>query len=199
MSASKFIKQEIQSMKRGKPFTGRAFSRLGSRSTIDTALSRLVKSGLIERATQGVYFRPEESPYIPQSIPPSISSVISLISKESGEVIQDQGAKAANALRLSTQVPVLSIYWTSGLSRNLKISGRQVTLKHVSNRKLQLAGTKAGSALSALWYLGEPCITVQIIKRIEMEIGRSEFESLEQLNMPAWMRAAFNEFNEEFR
>lgn len=32
-----------------------------------------------------------------------------------------------------------------------------------------------------------------------MEIGRSEFESLEQLNMPAWMRAAFNEFNEEFR
>nr|WP_246318972.1 DUF6088 family protein [Peteryoungia desertarenae] len=64
------------------------------------------------------------------------------------------GAAAANALGLTTQVPVRSIYLTSGRSRTINVGSQKVELKHVPCWQLSLANRSAGVAVRALAWLG---------------------------------------------
>ncbi len=50
-------------MPKGRPFVGSVFAQVGSRASINKALSRLVQSGTLERVARGVYMRPKTSKY----------------------------------------------------------------------------------------------------------------------------------------
>lgn len=55
---------------------------------------------------------------------PSVTQAIEAIAAQRGEVIVPNGAAAANALGLTTQVPVRSVYLTSGRSRILTLGNQ---------------------------------------------------------------------------
>ena len=69
----------------------------------------------------------------------------------------------------------------------------EVTLKHVSPRKLALAGRPAGTALAALWYLGRHQVTEAVIEQVRRKLPAEEFQALKAAasSQPAWMAAAF--------
>lgn len=48
-------------MRKGEHFSREVFARLGTRVAVDTALSRLVRSGLLERVVRDTYMRPKVS------------------------------------------------------------------------------------------------------------------------------------------
>jgi len=75
----------------------------------------------------------------------------------------------------------------------------EVQLKHVPKRKVALAGSPAGEALSALWYLGREEVTPEIFGRIEERLPNEEFAVLanKQKVMPGWMREALWEYQRE--
>jgi hypothetical protein len=50
------------------------------------------------------------------------------------------------------------------------------------------------AALSALWYLGENNINIDVMRRIEKELREKEFETLRSSRMPAWMSEAFRQY-----
>ena len=58
------IRQRIEMMPLGEPFTPTAFLECGTRASIDQTLSRLVKTGMIERVTRGVFVRPEMNRFV---------------------------------------------------------------------------------------------------------------------------------------
>ena len=117
------------------------------------------------------------------------------IAKKNGEIVQVHGAEAARRFKLSTQVPTLPVYYTSGSSRTIQIRNVEVRLIHTSNRRrLQFAGKKTGVALSALWYLGKGNVNSETISTIKSGLSAKEFEALNAANVPEWMTAAFNEF-----
>ena len=64
------------------------------------------------------------------------------------------GAAAANALGLTTQVPVRSVYLTSGRSRKIHLGKQVVELRHAPRWQLALANRPAGEAVRALAWLG---------------------------------------------
>ncbi len=196
MSTAQTIRNRVQRVRRGEPFTNKRFLKLGSRSSVDKTLSRLVEEGVIQRIARGVFVRPRKSRFI-GSVMPDISKVVGVIAKDHGETIQVHGAEAARRFKLSTQVPTTPVFYTSGPSRELKVGNLTVKLRHASNRKLHLAGKRPGLALSALWYLGKNNVNANVVGAIREGLTEEEFETLKHVDMPGWMADALERYDRE--
>lgn len=196
MSTAKTIRHRVMLIPRGKPFTTRRFLKLGSRAAVDKTLSRLSKEGVIQRIVHGMYVRPRKSRFI-GNVMPSTERIVEVLAKEHGETIQVNGAEAALRFRLSTQVPTVPVYHTSGPSRDIKIGKLTIRLKHVSNRKLCLAGKHPGLALAALWYLGKKNVNSDIIGALRAKLTAEEFATLKNANIPTWMVDALARYDKE--
>jgi len=67
----KALRERIEAMPIGEPFTPTAFLECGTRASVDQTLSRLVKAGSIERVTRGVFVRPEVTQGVLSANPPA--------------------------------------------------------------------------------------------------------------------------------
>jgi Family of unknown function (DUF6088) len=137
----------------GTPVSAKELLHLGSRAAIDQTLSRLVKRGQLLRAGRGFYVHPLETRFGER--PPSTETFVHAIGKSKGEIIASHGAAAANALGLTTQVPVRAIYLTSGPSRIVALGAQSIELRHAPSWQLAMAGRPAGEAIRALAWLGK--------------------------------------------
>ncbi len=191
MNTTKKIREKIENLPKGQPVTTREFLQFGPRASVDQALSRFVKAGVLSRPVRGVYLRPKINPYVGE-VPPEPIKVAKAIAKNEGAVVQVHGAEALRQMGLSTQAPVKPIFYTSGNSRKFSIGNLEVIMKKVSQRKLALAGQRAGVALTALWSLGKERVTVATIEKIRDRLSPREFESLRSTtSMPGWMNEKF--------
>jgi len=141
-----------------------------------------------------MFVRPKENRFI-GNVMPDATKIVEVLAREHGETIQVHGAEAARRFKLSTQVPTMPVFLTSGPTRELKIGKLTIKLKHASHRKLHLAGKRAGLALSALWYLGKDNVNSNVISAIHEGLTEKEFENLKHTDMPAWMSGAFEKYD----
>jgi len=184
---TKAILEKIESLPEGEPFKSTMFFEISTNTAIRQALSRLVKSGQLMRVARGVYVKPEMSRYV-GPVPPSSRKIIKLMAE--GEKITITGAEAAQRLGLSTQMVLKEVYLTSGCTRIIRLeNGGIISLRHASPRKLALAGSLAGIALSALWWMGKEEVTSEVIHLIRQKLSPEEFRVLKEASplMPAWM------------
>ena len=121
------IMKLAQGLPEGAPIAAKTLLHMGHRAAVDQALSRLVRRGHLLRASRGLYVRPVETRYGVRA--PSVERVVEAIASQRGESVASSGAAAANALGLSSQVPVRAVYLTSGPSRKLKLGAQIVELK----------------------------------------------------------------------
>lgn len=136
----------------GVPLAAKGLLHLGSRAAVDQTLSRLAARGELIRAGRGIYMRPVQTRFGPRS--PSIEQAIEALAVQRGETIVPIGASAANALGLTTQVPVQSVYITSGRSRVLSLGRQSVELHHAPRWQLALGNKTTGQVVRALASLG---------------------------------------------
>ncbi len=136
----------------GTPVSAKGLLHLGNRAAVDQALSRLSERGQLIRAGRGVYLRLIASRFGTHA--PSVEQAIEALAAQKGEIIVSNGAAAANALGLTTQVPVRTVYLTSGRSRKMQLGKQVVELRHAPRWQLALANRPAGEAVRALAWLG---------------------------------------------
>lgn len=198
MTTAEAIRNRINTIQVGEPFTSAQFIPLGTRASVDQALSRLVKHREIKRISRGVFVRPKTSRYVVEVMPEPLQ-VVKAIASAHGETVQVHGAEAARLLGLTTQVPLQAVFHTNGSSRQLKFGNLPVVLKHVARRKLALAGRPAGLALSALWYLGKEQVSTATIKTIREKLTPEAFEEFraETVSMPTWMANTLHRYEQE--
>ncbi len=198
ISASQQIRQRIASIPPGEPFTPKRFLDLAARGSVDQALFRLAASGVIQREMRGVYVRPVVNRFVGK-VPVQPEKILSLLARSAGEVIQVHGASAAQQLGLSTQMPLKPVFLTSGRSRTIHLKGMDLSLKHTSLRKIHLAGTPAGLAITAIWYLGKAGVTSQTIRQIHAKIGDTEYGTLKDsvFSLPDWARSVINSYEQD--
>jgi predicted transcriptional regulator of viral defense system len=115
---------------------------LGKRAAVNQSLARLSKRGLIFRVDRGIYFQPISTRFGTRL--PSIEQIVEALAIQRGETIVPNGAAVANTLGLTTQVPVRSVYLTSGRSRKLYIGAQVLELQHAPRSKLLLPNPLAG-------------------------------------------------------
>ena len=159
---------------------------LGNRDAVDQALSRLARSGQLSRVCQGVYVRPVETRFGPR--PPSVDKVIQSLAALWGETIVPCGGAAANALGLTTQVPVRSVYLTSGPNCRLKLGEVRVDLRHAPRWQLVAPHRSAGDAVRALAWLG-PQEVKESLGVICRKLSAEDLDELaaSRAMMPAWI------------
>jgi hypothetical protein len=198
MTTAGAIRNRIKEIAIGEAFTSTEFNGLGTRASVDQALSRQVKRGEIARVARGVFVRPKNSRYFDQ-VMPELSKVAQAIANAHGETIQVHGAEAARLLGLTTQMPLQSLFYTSGRNREIKLGKLRLILKHVAPRKLALAGRPSGLALSALWYLGKEQVSSRTIKTIREKLTPEAFKEFkaETRSMPAWMIDTLHRYERE--
>ena len=159
---------------------------MGSRAAVDQALSRLARGGKLMRICQGVYVRPIQTRFGPR--PPALEKVLASLSALWGETIVPCGGMAANALGLTTQVPIRSVYLTSGPSRKLKLGELAVELRHAPRWQLTAPHRPAGEAVRALAWLG-PKEVEEGLSAIGQKLSPEDVRELaaSRAVMPAWM------------
>ena len=159
---------------------------LGNRDAVDQALSRLARSGRLSRVVRVstcVRWKPVFGPR-----PPSVDKVIESLAALWGETIVPCGGAAANALGLTTQVPVRSVYLTSGPNRRLNLGEVTVDLRHAPRWQLVAPHRSAGDAVRALAWLGPQ----EVEENLGVICRKLSAEDLDELAasralMPAWI------------
>lgn len=141
MSVIQSIKQQIEHVPRAKPFTHRDLLSSGSGVSIDQALSRLVKQGVMARVCQGVFVRPKKNRWV-GNVMPEVAHILAAIAEKRGETIQIHGAEAVRAFHLSTQVPMIPVYYTSGSSREITIGQLKIKWIHTAETSSQIKHDK---------------------------------------------------------
>jgi hypothetical protein len=113
------------------------------------------------------------------ALTPSPDVIAAALAKSRRCRIQVSGARAANELGLTTQVPAKAVYLTDGPSRAVTVGRQEIRLKHVPSTRLVAAGTKAGMVLEALRHLG-PDVDPRTIERLETQLSRRDKQALNQ-------------------
>lgn len=134
--------------------TPRDFLDIGSRETVDQALSRLVKAGRLRRIGRGLYDEPRMSGVLKRPAPVDLDAAIAAIARRDGIRVMPDGMAAANQLGLTNAVPARPCYVTDGASRSVEIDGRTLQFRHAGPSVMRWAGKAAAPVVQALRWLG---------------------------------------------
>ena len=180
--------KRVRASGRGSVFTPSDFLIVATRSSVDQALSRLVKGGQLRRLARGLYDFPKLHPKL-GPLSPAPDDVAHALARETGSQVQIAGARAANALGLSTQVPAQSTYLTDGPSRRVVLGKRIVDLRHASPKHLIAPGSPAGTVVQALRHVG-PIRAADVAQVAARQLSANDKKTLAStaLQAPAWMR-----------
>jgi hypothetical protein len=187
-SVSDRVMKRVRASGRGSVFTPSDFLTVAARSSVDQALSRLVKGGQLRRLARGLYDFPKLHLKL-GPLSPAPDDVAQALARETGSQVQIAGARAANALGLSTQVPAKSIYLTDGPSRRVVLGKRVVDLRHASPKHLIAPGSPAGTVVQALRHVG-PVRAADVAQVAARRLSANDKKTLAStaVQAPAWMR-----------
>ena len=175
----------------GGAFTPSDFTDIGDLRSVGMVLSRLVKKGTIRRVRRGVYELPNPHPIL-GTVGAGPDAVLAAIARRDGFALLPSGAESANSLGLSTQVPMKSVFYTSGPSRKIHVGCQEVLLKHANSRLLAFGNGPVGIVFAALWYMGKNQVTPETLKTVRGKLTSSEFSELRRsAQLPPWLTEAF--------
>jgi len=188
--ADRIIKR-VRGKGRGWAFTPKDFLDLGTRASVDMALSRLAQQGHIRRIGRGLYDYPKLHAKL-GALTPDADTIAQAVAIQSGDKIFTSGAQAANLMGISAQVPAKASYATSGSTRVKKVGGRTIALKHSRAPILDNATPGANAVLQLLSHVGKANIDDDLIRRCADRLSQQDLRALKkaQAAMPGWMSDA---------
>jgi len=188
------ILEQSQKLPEGGVLAPKDFIHLGSRAAVDQAFSRLAKAGRLMRVARGTYATPVTSRF--GTRPPAPEKVVRAMAEQRGETLVQHGARAANALGLTQQVPIKEAFLTAGRSRKMKLGKTEVLVQHAPRWMLALGSTLAGEAVRALAWLGQTHVR-EAVGKLHNTLPESEWNSLlaSRTILPSWMAQAIGREN----
>jgi hypothetical protein len=178
MSVSMKVASRINRMKRGRPFSITGFYTLGSRTSVQKAISRLAQEGVVERVSKGYYARPKPLPSMPSiTTTASAEQVAKVWAKEHGYKLASQGQEAAYRLGLQTQAPMKTVFWSTGPSREFKVGNQVVEVRHTSSQKLRWEKTPEGALLRGLLVTPPEAVEISGLKKAIQRLSLTPAEA----------------------
>ena len=172
------IVARIERLGDGKAFSAKDFLDIGSRGTVDMALTSLARSGKIRRVRRGLYDVPKVNPALGGKLSPDIDEAARAIARRQKWKIVPDGAWAANLLGLSTQVPSKIIYLTDGPNKEVPIGRRSIHFKHARPKVMAGPEGKLALVLQALRYLGKDGVGFREIETLRTTLSTTEKRKL---------------------
>jgi hypothetical protein len=144
---------------RGWTFSPKDFSDLGTRSSIDVALHRLITKETIRRVIRGIYEYPQYSKRLNRTLSPNMDQVARAFARKFGWNVQPTGMAALNALRLSTQIQGQYAYLSDGPSRTYTVGKQDLIFKHAQRKESGFRHHESAVLVQGLKTLGPDRIT----------------------------------------
>lgn len=142
------------------------FAELGSVETIRKALKEGTNQGLLEHIAHGIYAKPMVSRF--GIVPIPLEIIAKEIAIRDRVQIMPTGSTAANILGISTQIPMVVSFLTTGSSRAIKVGKRVIKFRHSAPRNFSFKGSTV------------PLI-IQAFKDIEKEnLGEREMSAVKE-------------------
>jgi hypothetical protein len=174
-----FINRHIQKLPDTEIFTTRHMLIYGIRSSVDSVLSRLVRSGRIHRLARGVFVR-------------SLAGNPTLAQIVEAKVEAFCGAVVVHAVNILSKVFLARerthTFAKEGSSSSFETIHGRAILKNQCARKMRLYQSEAGKAARALWHLDDDWVerAVDIATASFTRTDREMFLLASSL-MPAWL------------
>jgi len=169
---------QIRRRPAGYAFSAKDFLNLGTRGSIDMALSSLIQAGVVRRITRGIYDSPRFSDILNKHVPPDIDQVAQAHARKHGWRIQATGAMAANILGLSTQVPAKVVYIIDGPGKSIKVGNTTVQFKKAAPKDLNVQNTKSALVIQALKFLGRKSVDKHVQSQIAAGLSDADRKEL---------------------
>ncbi|QBF28485.1 hypothetical protein EXN22_23355 [Pseudomonas tructae] len=178
------ILQRSQSLPEGEVLSPKEFLSAGSRAAVDQAFSRLARRGKLLRICRGMYVAPVKSRFGTRA--PEPEKVIQSLAQKTSEPVTSSGARAANGLGLTQQVPVRQVFLTSGRARTLRLGKSEIQINHAP--RWMLSASAAGEAVRAFAWLGETQ-SRSVIHQLHKRLPEAEWAKLMGFRavLPSWM------------
>ncbi|MEG1660839.1 MAG: DUF6088 family protein [Bacteroides sp.] len=170
---------------------------------VSKILSLLASYNVLERLAKGIYYKPIVTEY--GNVYPSAEKIVRAIAEHEHTEILPTGESALNALGLSTQVPMKSVYLTTGSQRVITVGRKQIRLKRRTPRMYAYKSKLMPILELALKAKGQSNISEADINRIRELLRDSQEKDLvygDLGNAPIWIKKRvkqlFKDLNYEF-
>lgn len=195
-STSEGVLKRIRVHGRGWVFAQRQFLDLGTADAVRQALTRLTQDRIIRRLAPGLYDYPRIHKKL-GILMPNPDEIASVVAARTGSRVQASGARAANLLGLTEQVPAQSIYLTDGPPRHIKIGAQTIQLKRAAPSKFPGTGTPAGLALQAILAVGPNADKDFVVRQLSRALTVEDKRQLNGLRKyaPAWSHEIIRRLN----
>lgn len=195
------IFKSIKKRGRGTVFSTEEYAHYGDPDTVQKALSRMAKKGVLLHVCHGIYCYPKVEKKLGLGILyPTFEDIAQTIAKRDKVRIFPAGALAQNILGLSTQVPMNVVYLTDGSNRKVNIkNGRGILFRHVSPKKLAFKDKLAMLITTALREMGEKNVTNEHKHQLKKVLERhpEPFTTHDMKLMPLWIRNLITKLYEQ--
>ena len=195
MSIEDKIRNQIRSDEAGMLYFISDFAEHGNDVFISRVLSECVNDGLLLRIANGIYCKPIETRFGP--LVPSVEELVKAIARRDNAQILPTGETAQNLLGLSTQVPMNSVYLTSGSARKLYLRGRTVTLKRSVPRNFACKNDFMAALIQALKSIGKDNLTEEhtstILRLLKEHLDDATYVD-DLKTAPIWVRKMLSGF-----
>ena len=198
-SIEKKILSRVYGNGRGWAFSQADFADLAPRSTIDSALLRREREGIIRRVIRGIYDYPRQSKALAGPMSPDIDQVANALARKFAWRIQPDGATAQNLLGLSTQVPARVIYLSDGPNRSYAVGKTALAFEHTALKEAGFRLPESRLIVQALKAFGESRIAPRILKQIRKKFDPALRQRilLDAKTATGWVYAAIQEIAKE--
>ncbi|VEU70943.1 DUF6088 family protein [Mycoplasmopsis glycophila] len=142
--------ENIMNENEGKIFAIKDFYDLGSPNTIKSILRRLVEKNKIIRLINGLYTKPYYSERFQEYGYPTSYEVAIKLAEKSSWKIAPTSVMALNDTGLSTQVPVVLLFASTGPSKTYIYNNIKIIFKHTSNNLLDFESDQLRLLIQAI-------------------------------------------------
>ena len=183
------IRANIEKAENGSVFVSTDFTDITDKKTVNMGLIRLADEGLIKKILFGVYYKPEFSKLLGETVAPSPNKVAHALARNFGWTIVPCGDTALNLLGLSTQVPSQWIYVSDGAYKEYTFDNTTIKFKRTTNKEISKVSYKTALTIQALKALGKENITGQVILRLKKILTDEEKEKMlaESKSATSWV------------
>ena len=182
------LRQRIESMSEGCILFRSDFPEYHT-EFVGSVLSELTDEGVLVKIAHGIYAKPRNSRF--GVLLPSIDNVVQAIAVRDNADLLPSGVVALNALGLSTQVPVIYTYLTSGSERTIQLSNTQVILKRGVPKNFCYRTRLISLLVQALKALKKENVSEEVVNTIRQLVKKETDKATlaEDVDMmPAWMK-----------
>ena len=192
------IKERIETANAGTLFVMSDFADIAPNNAANRVVLRLHSEGRLRTIMRGVYQKPKMNALLGECEEPSCDEVASALARKNGWTICPNGDAALNLLGLSTQVPAVWKYLSSGPYKTYAYGGGAIAFMHTANRMINSLSATTALLVQAFRALGEDQVRSVTLRRLYGRYTKSQLDGMERetRNVTDWIHTRIAELKE---